>query len=50
MKAALEGGADWIIFGGDRYASRDVTFTDYETALKLVRSTGRHIAFPRPES
>ena len=48
VKAALEGGADWIIFGGDRYSSRDVTFTDYETAAKLVRSAGRHIAFSTP--
>ena len=48
VKAALEVGADWIIFGGDRYSSRDVTFTDYETAAKLVRSAGRHIAFSTP--
>ena len=48
MKAALEGGADWIIFGGDRYTTKDVTFTDYETAAKLVRGAGRHIAFSTP--
>ena len=48
VKAALEGGADWIIFGGDRYSSRDITFIDYETAAKLVYSAGRKIAFSTP--
>ena len=48
VKAALEGGADWILFGGDRYSSRDVTFTDYETAAKLTKEAGRHIAFATP--
>ena len=48
VKAALEGGADWIIFGGDRYSSKDVSFTDYETAVKLVRQAGRSIAFSTP--
>ena len=48
VKAALEGGADWIIFGGDRFSTKDVIFTDYETAAKLVRSAGRCIAFSTP--
>ena len=48
VKAALEGGADWIIFGGDRYSSKDVSFIDYETAVKLVRQAGRSIAFSTP--
>ena len=48
VKAGLEGGADWIIFGGDRYSSKDVTFDDYETAAKLVRDAGRKIAFSTP--
>ncbi len=48
VKAALEGGADWIIFGGDRYSSKDVSFTDYETAVNLVRKAGRSIAFSTP--
>ena len=48
VKAALEGGADWILFGGDRYSSRDVTFTDYETVAKLTKEAGRHIAFATP--
>ena len=48
VKAALEAGADWILFGGDRYSSRDVTFTDYETAAKLTKEAGRHIAFATP--
>jgi len=44
----LDGGADWILFGGDRYSSKDVTFTDYETAAKLTKGAGRHIAFATP--
>ena len=48
VKAALEGGADCILFGGDRYSSRDVTFADYETAAKLTKEGGRHIAFATP--
>ena len=48
VKAALEGGADWIIFGGDRFSVRNVAFTDYETAAKLVHSAGRRIAFSTP--
>ena len=48
VKAALDGGADWIIFGGDRYSSKDVTFADYETAVKLARDKGRKIAFSTP--
>jgi putative protease len=48
VKAALEGGADWIIFGGDRYSSKDVSFTDYETAVNLVHKAGRSIAFSTP--
>ena len=48
VKAALEGGADWVIFGGDRYSSKDVTFADYETAAGLVHKTGRKIAFSTP--
>ena len=48
VKAALEGGADWVIFGGDRYSSKDVTFADYETAAGLVHKAGRKIAFSTP--
>ena len=48
VKAALEGGADWILFGGDRYSSKDVTFTDYGTAAKLTKEAGRRIAFATP--
>ena len=48
VDAALKSGADWLIFGGDRFSARDVAFTDYETAAKLVRSAGRRIAFSTP--
>lgn len=45
VEAALDGGADWIIFGGDRYSSKDVTFADYARAAAMVRKAGRRIAF-----
>ena len=48
VNAALEGGADWIIFGGDRFSVRDVSFTDYETAVKLTKQAERNIAFSTP--
>ena len=48
VKAALDGGADWIIFGGDRYSTKDLTFTDYETVAKLVHNAGRKLAFSTP--
>ena len=48
VKAALEGGAGRILFGGDRYSSRDVTFTDYETAARLTKEAGRQIDFATP--
>jgi len=48
VKAALAGGADWIIFGGDRYSTKDVTFTDFEAAAGLVHDAGRYIAFSTP--
>jgi putative protease len=45
VQAALDGGADWILFGGDRFASKNLTFTEYARALEMVRRAGRHIAF-----
>ncbi|XOQ52647.1 MAG: DUF3656 domain-containing protein [Succiniclasticum sp.] len=45
VQAALDGGADWILFGGDRFASKDLTFADYARALEMVRRAGRKIAF-----
>lgn len=45
VEAALEGGADWIVFGGDRYSTKDLAFTDYETVAKLVHNAGRKLAF-----
>ena len=48
VEAALEGGADWIIFGGDRYSTKDLAFADYETVAKLVHNAGRKLAFSTP--
>ena len=45
VEAALEGGADWILFGGDRFSTKDVTFGDYAEALEMTRRAGRKIAF-----
>ena len=48
VEAALDAGADWIIFGGDRYSTKDVTLRDYPEAVKLVHKAGRKIAFSTP--
>jgi putative protease len=48
LRAALEGGADLIIFGGDRFASKDVSFSDYAQAVQRVRRAGKKIAFATP--
>ncbi len=47
-RAALKGGADRIIFGGDRFSTKNVSFSDYEQAVKIVRSAGRKIAISTP--
>lgn len=45
VAAALEGGADWILFGGDRYSTKDLTFTDYSKAAAMTQRAGRKIGF-----
>ncbi len=47
-RAALKGGADRIIFGGDRFSTKNNSFADYEQAVKIVRSAGREIAIATP--
>ncbi len=47
-RAALKGGADRIIFGGDRFSTKNNSFSDYEQAVKIVRSAGRKIALATP--
>ncbi len=47
-RAALKGGANRIIFGGDRFSTKNNSFADYELAVKIVRSAGRKIAVATP--
>ena len=47
-QAALKGGADWIIFGGDRFDTKDIVLTDYEKVVPLVRKAGAKLAFSTP--
>lgn len=48
MDAALVAGADRIIFGGDRYSSKDLTFNDYKIAARKTINAGKEIAFSTP--
>ena len=43
-QAALDGGADWIIFGGDRFSSKDRSFRDYAEVIARTRRAGKKIA------
>ncbi len=47
-RAALEAGADRLIFGGDCFSRRILTAADYRNAAALARSAGREIAFATP--
>jgi putative protease len=47
-QAALKSGADWIIFGGDRFDTKDIALTDYEKVVPLVRKAGAKLAFSTP--
>lgn len=48
MKAAIEGGADGILFGGESYAHRTIALADYEAAWQLAQETGIRIDFNLP--
>ncbi|MGI6074742.1 MAG: DUF3656 domain-containing U32 family peptidase [Pyramidobacter sp.] len=48
VQAALDGGADWIIFGGDRFSSKDRSFKDYAEAIARTRAAGKKIALSTP--
>lgn len=48
VRAALDGGADWVIFGGDRYFSHDASFADCAAAVELVHAAGRRAAIGTP--
>ncbi len=48
VQAALEVGAERIIFGGDAFATKIITEQDYRQVLTLCRRAGREIAFATP--
>lgn len=48
VRAACEGGADWIVFGGDRFDSRVGGFDDYASAVRMCRSSHKKVALCTP--
>ncbi len=48
VEAALNAGADRILFAGDSFSSKVITNEDYRTAVKLTRKLGKEIAFATP--
>lgn len=48
VSAALRGGADWILFGGDTYDHRTIPETEYKRAIELVRKQGKKIILNTP--
>jgi len=48
VRAALDGGADWVIFGGDRCFSRGTGFADCAAAVELIHAAGRRAALGTP--
>ena len=48
LSAALEGGADRIVFGGENYRHEAVTLPMYEMAVKLARQSGAEVVFNTP--
>lgn len=48
MRAAIETGADGILFGGDSYHHQPITPNDYQKAWGIARETGIRIDFNLP--
>lgn len=48
VKAALKGGADIVLFGGENLKHQPITFSDYEKSLELVRRNNKIIIFSLP--
>ncbi|MDR3592897.1 MAG: DUF3656 domain-containing protein [Negativicutes bacterium] len=48
VAAALDGGADTIMFGGESFQPRDLSADDYRRAVALVRDRGREIILNTP--
>ncbi|MBR1897173.1 MAG: DUF3656 domain-containing protein [Pyramidobacter sp.] len=47
-EAALRGGADLLIFGGDRYSTKDLSWKDYALAADMAHQSGKKCAFSTP--
>lgn len=47
-QAALAGGADWIIYGGDVFSTKKDVFDDFPSTVKLVHSHHKKIAVSTP--
>ncbi|MBQ7760296.1 MAG: DUF3656 domain-containing protein [Acidaminococcaceae bacterium] len=48
VEAALNGGADRILFAGDCFSTKVVTNEDYRTVVTLARKAGKEVAFATP--
>lgn len=48
VSAAVNAGADRILFGGDSFSSKIITKADYQRAVELVRQAGKEIAMATP--
>ena len=48
LSAALEGGADRIVFGGENYRHEAITLAMYEMAVKLAKTAGGKVVFNTP--
>lgn len=47
-KAAIEGGADGILFGGESYAHKAISLTDYQEVWQLARAASVRVDFNLP--
>lgn len=48
LSAALDGGADRIVFGGENYRHEAVTLPMHEMAVKLAKAAGAEVVFNTP--
>lgn len=48
VRAALDGGADWIMLSGERFHGCAYERSEYEGILKDVRATGKRVLFALP--
>ena len=48
VEAALQGGADRILFAGDAFSTKVITNDDYRKVVALVRKAGKEVAFATP--